>query len=95
MLVLTRRSGQAICIGDDIRIVVTRIEDGQVRIGIESRRDLLILREELRESVREGNRAAHTNPADLDRWLQEHPLREQIIPAAESGTEAIPHEDRS
>jgi len=78
MLVLTRRAGQAICIGDDIRIVVTRIEDGRVRIGIEGRRDLTILREELRESVREDNRAAHTHPADLDRWLQEHTRRRAV-----------------
>ncbi|MGC8466791.1 MAG: carbon storage regulator [Acidithiobacillus sp.] len=92
MLVLTRRTGQAICIGDDIRIVVTRIEDGQVRIGIESSRDLLILREELRESVREANRAAHTHPEDLERWLRDHPLLGAMDSAAESNQESSPSE---
>ena len=73
MLVLTRRRGQASCIGDDIRIVVTRIEDGQVRLGIESAHDVIILREELLESVRQANQSAQAvAPAQFDQWLQSH-----------------------
>ncbi len=73
MLVLTRRKGQAICIGDAIRIVITRIEDGQVRIGIENQTGLPILREELLEVVRENNRtAANNQPNQLEAWLAGH-----------------------
>ncbi|WP_298167608.1 carbon storage regulator [Acidithiobacillus sp.] len=73
MLVLTRRRGQAICIGDDIRIVVTRIEDGQVRLGIESAHHVTILREELLESVRHANRSAQAvAPVEFGQWLQSH-----------------------
>ena len=73
MLVLTRRRGQAICIGDNIRIVVTRIEDGQVRLGIESAHDVIILREELLESVRRANQSAQAvAPAQFDQWLLSH-----------------------
>ncbi|MFA7496238.1 MAG: carbon storage regulator [Acidithiobacillus sp.] len=73
MLVLTRRRGQAICIGDNIRIVITRIEEGQVRLGIECTDALTILREELLETVREANQSAQTAvPAQLDHWLQHH-----------------------
>lgn len=36
MLVLTRRAGEEIRIGDDIRIVVSRVRGNQVRIGIEA-----------------------------------------------------------
>ncbi len=73
MLVLTRRRGQAICIGDNIRIVVTRIEDGQVRLGIESAENLTILREELLETVRQKNQSAQlVAPTELDHWLQNH-----------------------
>ncbi len=70
MLVLTRRKGQAIRIGEDIRIVITRIEDGQVRIGIETPSGVAILREELFEAIRSNNRdAAQNQPDQLDAWL--------------------------
>ena len=36
MLVLSRRVGEAICVGDEIRVVVHRIEGGRVTIGIEA-----------------------------------------------------------
>ncbi len=48
MLVLTRKSGEAISVGDDIKIVVVKIETGRVRIGIECPKDMVILREELK-----------------------------------------------
>ncbi|MEY2341132.1 carbon storage regulator CsrA [Acidithiobacillus sp. IBUN Pt1247-S3] len=73
MLVLTRRKGQAIRIGDDIRIVVTRIDDGQVRIGIETPTGVSILREELFEAVRSSNQdAAQNEPIQFDVWLSGH-----------------------
>ncbi len=72
MLVLTRRRGQAICIGDNIRIVVTRIEDGQVRLGIESSDNVTILREELLETVKQANQSALSSaPEALDHWLNQ------------------------
>lgn len=74
MLVLTRRRGQAICIGDNIRIVVTRIDDGQVRLGIESSDHVTILREELLETVKQANQSAQTAAPDaLDHWLNQQP----------------------
>lgn len=47
MLILTRRAGETICIGDDIRIVITGVSGNQVRIGIQAPKDVKILREEL------------------------------------------------
>ncbi|TYT26175.1 carbon storage regulator [Luteimonas viscosa] len=47
MLILTRREGEAIQIGDGIRLQVTSVRDGKVRIGIEAPPDVLVLREEL------------------------------------------------
>ena len=74
MLVLTRRRGQAICIGDNIRIVVTRIEDGQVRLGIESGDNVTILREELLETVKQANQSALASaPEALNLWLNQQP----------------------
>ena len=47
MLILTRRSGETILIGDDIEVTVMRIAGNQVRIGIEAPKDVAIVREEL------------------------------------------------
>ncbi len=48
MLVLSRKHGQRILIGDDIVITVVAIStDNKVRIGIDAPRDVLILREEV------------------------------------------------
>lgn len=46
MLVLTRRSGESIAIGDDIRIRVLRTNGSRVRIGIEAPSDVRIVREQ-------------------------------------------------
>lgn len=47
MLVLSRTPGEAIRIGDDIRVVFLGYDRGQARIGIEALSDVRILREEL------------------------------------------------
>lgn len=47
MLVLSRKSGQRIKLGDAIRVTVIRVQGDQVRIGIEAPHDMLVLREEL------------------------------------------------
>lgn len=47
MLVLTRRSGETILIGDDIEITVLAVDGNQVRVGIEAPEDVKILRGEL------------------------------------------------
>jgi carbon storage regulator len=47
MLVLTRRVGESIRIGDDITVTLVQIGPGKVRLGIEAAPDVVILREEL------------------------------------------------
>lgn len=47
MLTLTRKVGETILIGNNIRITVNAIQRGQVRLGIEAPRETLILRAEL------------------------------------------------
>jgi carbon storage regulator len=47
MLILSRRDGEAIQIGDSVRLLISSVSDGKVRIGIEAPPDVLILREEL------------------------------------------------
>ncbi len=47
MLLLTRRTGETIRIGDDIEVTVLGVKGNQVRIGITAPEDVEILREEL------------------------------------------------
>ena len=47
MLVLSRKIGERILIGDDITVTVVRISQGIVRIGIEAPRDMSVVREEV------------------------------------------------
>ncbi len=47
MLILTRRDGESLIIGNDIRVTIQGVKGNQVRIGIEAPDDVTILREEL------------------------------------------------
>jgi len=46
MLILTRKKGESIAIGDNIQIQVLNVKGGQVRIGIEAPREVRVNREE-------------------------------------------------
>jgi carbon storage regulator len=56
MLVLTRKPGQKIFIGDDIKITMMEIRGNQVRIGIDAPDSLPICREEIYGQKKEGNK---------------------------------------
>jgi carbon storage regulator len=58
MLIITRRPGEKVMLGDDIVLHVMEIVGNSVRIGIEAPRSLPVYREEIWEAVREENRAA-------------------------------------
>lgn len=51
MLVLSRKTGERIVIGDNITITVTRIRGDKVRIGIDAPPDVRILRGEVFEAI--------------------------------------------
>jgi carbon storage regulator len=60
MLVMSRRLGETILIGDDIEIVIAHIGRSRVKVGIRAPRDLLVLAREVK-LVRDENRAAATS----------------------------------
>ncbi len=66
MLVLTRRPGEAIRIGDDVSISVVEIQGTQVRLAIDAPREIPVHREEIYEQVREENRRAAGAATDVD-----------------------------
>lgn len=55
MLVITRKKGQSLMIGDDIEITVSKLDDGSVKLGISAPKDVTILRKELYEQVKDEN----------------------------------------
>ena len=77
MLVLGRRPGENIRIGDDIKVIVLEVRGGQIKLGIEAPLDVQVHREEIYERIqRQNRRAAGTAPADLAgaaRMLRETP----------------------
>lgn len=64
MLVLTRRQGEGVWIGDDIRVTVQEIGDGNVRLGIHADRSIKVLRDELKRRIDCGQGASDEQPGD-------------------------------
>jgi carbon storage regulator len=71
MLVLTRRLGESINIGDEIKITIVDIDGKQVKVGIEAPRDVAIFREEVYERIKQENiRAAAASSDELRKAAQ-------------------------
>lgn len=64
MLVLSRKVGERIWIGDDIAVTVVRITGGGVRIGIEAPQELAVVREELKKKLEESAEAESSTDDD-------------------------------
>jgi carbon storage regulator len=64
MLMITRRPGERLVLGEDIRIEVVEIAGNSVRLGIAAPREIPVYREELWEAVKAENEAA-AKTADL------------------------------
>lgn len=58
MLILTRRPGESIYLGEDIRITVLSVQGKQVKIGLDVPSDTVVYREEVYRRVLEENRMA-------------------------------------
>ncbi|HET8655389.1 MAG TPA: carbon storage regulator [Longimicrobiaceae bacterium] len=68
MLILSRRPGDSIIIGDGIRVVVIASDRRGVRLGIEAPDDVRILRGEIVSQIAEENRRANATP-DATEWV--------------------------
>ncbi len=64
MLVLTRKLGEVIKIGDKIKVVVISVEGGSVKLGVEAPEEIPVHREEIYEKIAAENKAAS---AQLDK----------------------------
>ncbi|MCW9048894.1 MAG: carbon storage regulator CsrA [Deltaproteobacteria bacterium] len=67
MLVLTRKVGEGIIIGDDIKITVIELKGGGVRIGIDAPREMKVHRQEVFDRIKQENmEATQWDIADLN-----------------------------
>jgi carbon storage regulator len=64
MLIITRRPGERLVLGEDIRIEVMEVTGNTVRIGIDAPRELPVYREELWAAVKQENEAAAQTSAE-------------------------------
>ena len=65
MLVLSRKKGETIKIGDDIEITIITTANDQVKIGIQAPKNVEILRKELFEEIQDENKAASASVDNL------------------------------
>ncbi len=64
MLVLNRKKGEAIIIGNDIEIYIVEVQGDNIKIGIEAPREVRIYRKEIYEEIVEANRQAASQPEE-------------------------------
>ncbi|QBR92358.1 carbon storage regulator CsrA [Nocardioides euryhalodurans] len=77
MLVLSRRAGESVVVGDDVTISILEVRGDVVRVGISAPRSVAVHRAELLEQLEETNRTA-ASPSDdavasLSEQLRRHP----------------------
>ena len=59
MLILTRRVGEALMIGDQTKIVVLGVKGSQIRVGINAPKDVMVHREEIYEKIQGSEDLEH------------------------------------
>jgi carbon storage regulator len=62
MLILTRRAGETLRIGEEVEVTVMAINGAQVRIGIKAPRNVVVDREEIAERKRRDREALASQP---------------------------------
>lgn len=70
MLVIRRRSGESLLVGDDVEIEILESSPSQVKLGIRAPKNVIILRKEIRLAEQQNRVAAReVSPAALHRIL--------------------------
>ncbi|WP_439102571.1 carbon storage regulator CsrA [Congregibacter sp.] len=64
MLILTRKEGESLRLGDDITVTVVSVKGGNVRIGINAPRDLAVHREEIYDKIAGGDAGTESPVSD-------------------------------
>ena len=64
MLILTRRVGETLMIGDSVTVTILGVKGNQVRVGITAPKDVAVHREEIFQRIGKESAAAADNPAE-------------------------------
>ena len=64
MLILTRRVGESLVIGDDITLTVLGVKGNQVRIGVNAPKDVSVHRQEILDRINEDSRSTESSDED-------------------------------
>lgn len=65
MLILSRKTGQSLIIGDDVEIKIVSIDGDNVKIGISAPKDVTVMRKELLEVKDENKKAINIDKSSL------------------------------
>jgi carbon storage regulator len=65
MLILSRKIGERIIIGDDVVISIVEVRGDQVKLGIEAPRNVKVFRQEVFNSIQQENQRAAESPLNL------------------------------
>ena len=66
MLILTRKIGEVICIGDTIFITIVEVKGNQIRIGIDAPKTMRVFRKEIYDQIQAENKAAASAEGSLE-----------------------------
>jgi len=66
MLILTRRSGESLIIGDDVTVTILGIKGNQVRVGVNAPKDTPVHREEIYDRIQKEKAANEGSNVDND-----------------------------
>ena len=61
MLILTRKFGESITIGEDIKITILDSKGKYIRVGIEAPRNIAVYRQEINDLIKENNKPQGNN----------------------------------
>lgn len=64
MLVIRRRAGESLLVGDSVEVEVLEVTQGQVKLGIRAPREVLVLRKEIKIAAEENRAASLGLPAE-------------------------------